>query len=43
MAGERVSGLALILGESGCESEFPVCSLVALVGHLQPASGLLHK
>src|SRR5207247_1828977 len=43
MAGERVSSTLLLGGEGGSEGEFPCCSLVTLVGHLQAASGLLHQ
>src|SRR5439155_2544322 len=43
MAGERVSSTLLLGGEGGSEGEFPCCSLVTLVGHLQTASGLLHQ
>src|SRR5262245_48312145 len=43
MAGQPVSSTLLLVGEGSREGEFPCCSLVALVGYLQAASGPLYQ
>src|SRR6266516_1174903 len=43
MAGERLSGLALCIGEGCCKSELLSSSLIALVSDVQSASGLFDE